>query len=243
MRRRRVHIVLALPVALVLAAPACGAERGSAALTVEEGDNLPCLGVHRLRVTAFRDRVDGVSVEVFGRFYQQDGSCDLAAGLPLELGTLPYTGAMWVRVEGFDSSRTRRMCRGETSVFKRDAVDSGDLGAVRLDRDAVDLAYPTGTIVVGSLPGVAALDATAQLDFNLNPGARDSINGSFVRDPRLGWADDDLVLSSLPPREDNRLLVVARVDNQPVGQWREAAPFDILEGEMFVEVVMVEDVP
>ena len=242
MRRGRAHI-LALPFALVLAAPACGAERGSAVLTVEEGDNLPCLGVRRLRVIAYRDRVDGAAVEVHSRFYLEDGSCDLPAGLPLEMGDLPYTSAMWVRVEGFDSSRNRRMCRGETNVFKRDAVASGDLGTVRLDRDAVDMAYPAGTLVVGALPGVAGLDPAAQLDFNLNPGARDSINGSFVRDPRLGWADETLVLSSLPPRQDNRLLVVARVDNQPVGQWREQAPFGIAESDMFVEVEMVEDVP
>lgn len=242
MRPGRWHIPLALPAVLVLAA-GCGAERGTAVLTVEEGDNLPCLGVRRIRVTAYRNRVDGSSVEVFSRFYQQDGSCDLPAGLPLELGALPYTSAMWVRVEGFDSSRKRRMCRGETNVFKRDAVASGDLGAVQLDRDPVELAYPTGTLVVGALPGIEEVVPEARLDFNLNPGARDSLNGSFVRDPRLGWADETLVLSSLPPRPDNRLLVVARVDNQPVGQWREQAPFDILDGDMFVEVAMVEDVP
>jgi hypothetical protein len=221
----------------------CGEAEGEAVLSVQEGEHLPCLGVRRLRITAFRDMVDGTATEVFSEFYNQDGSCNLSGGLPLSVGGLPYTSYMWVRVEGFDSSQKRRMCLGETDLFSRERVSTGDLGSVVVHRDAVNLAYPTGTAVIAPLDGLSSIADIDRLDFNVNAGMQDSINGSFLPDPVLGWVGTELVLSSLPPRTQNRIIVVAYAGNQPRGQWRESQPFDIGAEDMFVPVQMVRETP
>jgi hypothetical protein len=227
-----------------LAAAGCGGEVKEAVLSISQGSNLPCLGVRRIKVTVFKDEVSGKSVEVFGEFYHVDGNCDLPAGLPLDVSGLPYTNKMSIMVEGFDSSEKRRMCLGRMEQVTRDQVESGDLGEMLLNRESVDdggvPTYPTGTLVIPSLPGIADVGKIDSLAFIVNPGLPESINGKFITDPRVSLGDVKLVLSNLLPRDPpNSLIVVARFNNFSVGQWQNSNAFTI--GDMFTEVPMAKE--
>lgn len=217
---------------------ACGADNSRAVLTLAAGaEHFPCLGVRRLRVSAFRNEVEGKSVEVFGQYYNLDGACNLPAGLPLELSDLPLTNRMWILVEGFDSSEKRRMCMGQTAVLGPDEVGSGDLGQLTLERERLGDIYVTGTLVIPDLPDVASVGDMDSLSFIVNAGTPGSINGSFLNDPRTNWGDSVLVLSNLSPQLDNEIIVVARKDGVPVGTWQNT-DFDLPDGQMFVEVTL-----
>jgi len=216
-----------------LAAAGCGGDVKEAVLSIRQGANLPCLGVRRIKVTVFRDEVSGKSVEVFGEFYHVDGNCDLPAGLPLDVSGLPYTNKMSIMVEGFDSSEKRRMCLGRMEQVTRDQVESGDLGEMSLEREAVDdegvPTYPTGTLIIPSLPGIGEVGDVDSLAFIVNAGTQDSINGKFITDPRVALGEATLVLSNLLPRDPpNSLIVVAN-----------ANAFTI--GDMFTEVPMAKE--
>lgn len=227
-----------------LALAGCGGDVKEAVLSISQGSNLPCLGMRRIRVTVFKDEVSGKSVEVFGEFYHVDGNCDLPAGLPLDVSGLPYTNKMSIMIEGFDSSEKRRMCLGRMEQVTREQVESGDLGEMPLNRESVDdggvPTYPTGTLVVPSLPGIADVGKIDSLAFIVNAGTQDSINGKFVTDPRVSLGDVKLVLSNLLPRDPpNSLIIVARYDNFSVGQWQNSNAFTI--GDMFTEVPMAKE--
>jgi hypothetical protein len=217
----------------------CGADTTQAVLTIIEGaDNMPCLGVRRFRVTAFENEVDGKSVEVFGEYYDNDGRCNLAAGLPLELPDLPYSQRMWILVEGFDSSEKRRMCMGQTNVLTTENVKTGDLGPLTIQREHVSDEYPIGTLTIGELPELASLAEIDRLVFILNAGTPGYINGSLKRNPQKSWSEMTFVLSSLVPRLENSIHIVAYQGTEQMATWEAVAPFDILDGQMLVDVVM-----
>jgi len=214
----------------------CGGESHTAVLTLVEGaEHLPCAGMRRLRVTAFRNEVEGVGIDLFGVFYNPDGTCNLPAGLPAELPGLPLTGKMWVLVEGFDSTEKRRLSMAQTGVIGNDMVSSGSLGELVLEREPVSGTYASSSLVIAGLPGLAEAEPLDELSFNLNYGTADSINGAFRRNPAAGWSSGPLVISNLLPRLDNRILVVGRRGGAPVATWQ-AEAFDIDEGELFVEI-------
>jgi len=227
-----------------LAAAGCGGDVKEAVLSISPGDNLPCLGVRRIKVTVYKDEVTGKSAEVFGEFYHTDGNCNLPAGLPLDVSGLPYTDKMSIMIEGFDSSEKRRMCLGRMEQVTRSQVESGDLGEISIEREAVDdggvPTYPTGTLVIPSLPGIGEVGNVDSLAFIINAGTQDSINGRFIIDPRFSLGDAKLVLSNLLPRDPpNSLIVVARCENVSVGQWQNSNAFTI--GDMFIEVPMSKE--
>ena len=230
--------------AATLLTAGCGGDVKKAVLTIQQGDNLPCLGMRRIKVTVFKDEVSGKSVEVFGEFYYVDGNCNLPAGLPVDISGLPYTGKMSILIEGFDSSEKRRMCNGRMEQVTRSEVESGDLGELLLNREAVDdggvPTYPTGTLVIPALPGIAGVGKVDSLAFIINAGATDSINGRFVTDPRVSLGETTLVLSNLLPRDPpNSLIIVARYKNVSVGQWQNENAFTI--EDMFTEVRMSKE--
>lgn len=227
----------------------CGGDVREAVLTIRQGENLPCLGVRRIKVTVFKDEVSGKSVEVFGEFYHVDGNCNLPAGLPMDVSGLPYTSKMSITVEGFDSSEKRKMCLGNMAQVTRKQVETGDLGEMTLNRESVDVGgvptYPTGTLVIPSLP---ALDSVGKIDsltfilnYNLKPP--DMINGSFVAEPSMPLGGSTLVVSNvLPtPPTGNMLLVVAYYKGMSVGQWTNESAFAVNEGDIFVEVRMARE--
>ena len=227
-----------------LFAGGCGEDVRQAVLTIQQGANLPCLGVRRIKVTVFKNEVRGKSVEVFGEFYHVDGNCNLPVALPLQISGLPYTSKMSITVEGFDSSELRRMCLGRMEQVVRDQVEAGDLGEMTMDREAVDdggvLKYPTGTLVIPPLPGIANVGNMDSLAFIVNAGARESINGRFDIDPEVPWSQATLVLSGMLPRDPpNTLIVVARYQQVSVGHWTNESSFTI--GDMFTEVPMYKE--
>lgn len=227
-----------------LATAGCGGDVKEAVLSVGQGTNLPCLGVRRIKVTVFKDEVSGKSIEVFGEFYHVDGNCDLPAGLPLDVSGLPYTNKMSIMVEGFDSSESRRMCLGRKETVTRTDVESGNLGEIPLNRESVDdggvPTYPTGTLTIPPLQGIADIGVFDSLAFIINAGTLDSINGHFVADPAVPWSDTTLVLSSLLPRDPpNSLIIVARYKNNSIGHWQNANAFTI--GDMFTDVPMAKE--
>ena len=227
-----------------LLATGCGGDVKKAVLSIRQGANLPCLGVRRIKVTVFKDEVSGKSVEVFGEFYHIDGNCDLPAGLPMDVSGLPYTNKMSIMVEGFDSSEKRRMCLGRMEQVTREQVESGDLGEMALERESVDdggvPTYPTGTLTIPPLPGMADIGRVDSLAFIINAGTQDSINGRFVTDPKVSLGDTTMVLSNLLPREPpNSLIIVARYQNVSVGQWQNSNAFTI--GDMFTDVPMSKE--
>jgi hypothetical protein len=218
----------------------CGGEVREAVLSIRPGANLPCLGMHRIKATVFKDEVNGKSVEVFGKFYLVDGNCNLPAGLQLDVSGLPYTGKMSILVEGFDFSEKRRMCRGRMQV-SREEVETGGLGEMTLDREPVMdnnvSTYPTGTLIIPPLPGIADMADVDSLAFIINAGTGSSINDGLVTDPQTALSDTTLVISSLPPHDPpNSLIVVARYKQVSVGQWDNTTAFTI--GDLFTEVPM-----
>lgn len=235
-----------MKVALVIAAfgfwmSACGGENHTAVLTLVEGaEHLPCAGMRRLRVTAFRNEVEGVGIDVYGVFYNADGSCNLPVGLPVELTGLPLTGKMWVLVEGFDSTEKRRLSMAQSEVIGNDMVKSGNLGQLALEREPVSGTYSNSSLVIVELPDLATVEPLDELSFNINYGTADSINGAFQRDPESGWGTGPLVISNLLPRQDNRILIVGRRGGNPVATWR-AEAFDIVAGQLFTEIQPLPD--
>jgi hypothetical protein len=222
----------------------CGGEVSKAVLSIRQGDNLPCLGVRRIKVTVFKDETSGKSEEVFGEFYQVDGNCNLPVGLPMDVTGLPYTSQMSIAVEGFDSSLDRRMCLGRIEEVTRQNVESGDLGEMELDRESVDdggvPTYPTGTLTIPPLPGIADIENMDTLSFIINARVPGSINGRFITDPKVSLSDTTLVLSNLLPRDPpNSLLIVAYYKNFRVGMWENTSSFAI--GDMFTEVRMTKE--
>jgi hypothetical protein len=218
----------------------CGGDVSKAVLTIRQGENLPCLGVRRIKVTVFKDELSGKSVEVFGEFYLVDGNCNLPVGLPMDVSGLPYTSEMSITVEGFDSSLDRRMCLGRMEEVTRERVESGNLGEMALNRESVEGGYPTGTLKILPLPGIADIEKFDTLSFIINAGLTGSINGRFITDPKVSLSDTTLVLSSLLPRDPpNSLVVVARYKNYPVGMWENTSSFTI--GDMFTEVPMTKE--
>jgi hypothetical protein len=232
-----------------LFAAGCGGDVSKAVLSIREGSNRPCLGVRRIKITVFKDEVSGKSLEVFGEYYNGDGSCNLPAGLPVDISGLPYTDKMSIQVEGFDSSEKRRMCLGSLTQVTRKNVETGDLGEMMLNRESVDVGglptYPTGTLVIPSLPAVESVGEIDTLDFILNYHLEEPemINGSIVAEPSTPLGGSKLVLSNvLPtPPTGNNLLVVARNMGVPVGQWTNESAFVVNEGDFFVEVRMARD--
>ncbi len=201
---------------------ACGAEVHQAVLSLQaEEEHLPCLGLRRLRVTVFQNEVDGKSSEEFGSFYLADGQCLLPASLAISLVDLPYGERMWVQVEAFDSSQKRRLSLGQTELIEPSDIKSGQLGTVLLRRESVADAFPTGTLVMEPLPGMAEIDEINELTFLINPG-EDQINGHLIRDPALPWHLQSWVLSSLAAQTIDTILIVARKGGQPLGQWQNA---------------------
>jgi hypothetical protein len=235
--------------AACLLAAGCGGDVREAVLSIGEGPNLPCLGVRRLKITVFKDEVSGKSLEVFGEFYSGDGSCNLLAGLPVDISGLPYTNKMSILVEGFDSSEKRRMCLGIVDQVTRKQVETGDLEEMTLNREAVDVGgvptYPTGTLVIPSLPDVESVGRIETLDFILNHHLQepDKINGSIVAEPSAPLGGSILVLSNvLPtPPTGNNLLVVARNGGMSVGHWTNESAFAVNAGDIFVEVRMARE--
>jgi hypothetical protein len=229
-----------------LLAGGCGGDVREAVLSVREGENLPCLGVRRIKITVFKDEVSGKSVEVFGEFYKPDGSCNLPVGLPVDISGLPYTSKMSIQVEGFDSSEKRMMCVGRVEEqVTRKTVENGDLGEMALNRVSVDVGgvrtYPTGTLEIPSLPGVEQINPIDAIWFNVNAGTPDKVNGSFLLDPEVSLGETELALSNLLPRDPtNTLLIVAYYRNEAVGQWQNVSSFTI--GDM-ITVVDVFKVP
>ncbi|MFC1655188.1 hypothetical protein ACFL2F_05215 [Myxococcota bacterium] len=236
--------VLWIILAASLATAGCGGDVKKAVLSIRQGANLPCLGVRRIKITVFKDEVSGKSMEVFGEFYHVDGNCDLPAGLPMDISGLPYTNKMSILVEGFDSSEKRRMCLGRMEQVTQEQVETGDLGEMALERESVDdggvPTYPTGTLVVPPLPGIADVGKVDSLAFIVNAGTTDSINGRFIADPRASLSSTTLVLSNLLSRDPpNSLIIVARYQNVSVGQWKNTSAFTI--GDMFTEVPMSKE--
>jgi hypothetical protein len=235
-------------VAANLFAAGCGGEVREAVLSIQPGTNLPCLGVRRIKITVFKNEVSGKSVEVFGEFYHIDGNCNLPAGLPADISGLPYTDKMSILVEGFDSSEKRRMCTGRLEQVTREQVETGDLGEIPLNREPVDVGgaptYPTGTLVIPSLPSLETVGSIDGLTFILNHNLAEpyKINGSFVAEPSAPLGGSKLVLSNvLPtPPTGNSLLVVAYVGAVPVGHWTNESSFAVNEGDVFVEVRMAK---
>ncbi len=223
----------------VAAFSGCGEENATAVLTLVAGqDHLPCLGVRRLRITAFRNEVDGRSAEVFGEYYDIDGGCNLPAGLPLEIADLTYGSRMWVQVEGFDSSRKRRMCMGQTEVLLADEIKGGDLGQLTIERERIGGGYAVGTLVIPALPGIDGLGQIDELIFNVNYGTINkinTINGSFALKPGKNWGEMKFVLSNMLQRLDNKIMIVAYTGNSPMGTWEQTG-FDIAEGQMFIDL-------
>ncbi len=232
-----------------LLAGGCGGDAREAVLSVRQGENLPCLGVRRIKITVFKDEVTGKSAQVFGEFYDQDGNCNLPVGLPLDISGLPYTSKMSIQVEGFDSSEKRRMCTGRLERVTRKDVEDGDLGEIALNRVGVDVGgvptYPTGTLVITSLPEVETLGPIDTLDFILNHHlqAPEKVNGSIVAEPSAPLGGSKLVLSNIlpTPSTGNNLLMVARIGGVSVGQWTNESAFAVDEGDVFVVVPMVKD--
>ncbi|HUU01081.1 MAG TPA: hypothetical protein VM425_06575 [Myxococcota bacterium] len=221
-----------------LAAAFCGCGEGNATavLTLVAGqDHFPCLGVRRLKITAFRNEVDGRSAEVFGEYYDIDGGCNLPAGLPLEIADLPYGSRMWVQVEGFDSSNRRRMCMGQTEVLLADEIKGGDLGRLTIERERIAGGYAVGTLVISALPGIDGLGQIDELVFNVNYGTPDKINGSFALEPGKHWDEMKFVLSNMLQRLDNKIMIVAYTGNSPLATWEQTG-FDIAEGQMFIDL-------
>lgn len=238
--KRALWILLAASLAMA----GCGSDVKKAVLSISPGENLPCLGVRRIKITVFRDEVSGKSVEVFGEFYHADGNCNLTAGLPLDVSGLPFTGKMSIMVEGFDSSEKRRMCLGRIEQVTREEVESGDLGQMPLERESVNdggvPTYPTGTLVIPPLPGFDEVGNVDSLAFIINHGTPESINGRFITDPQVPLSDVTLVLSNLLPRAPpNSLIIVARYNSISVGQWQNSNAFTI--GDMFTEVPMSKE--
>lgn len=227
----------------------CGGDVHEAVLSIRQGDNLPCLGVRRLKITVFKDEVSGKSAQVFGEFYNQEGNCNLPAGLPADISGLPYTGKMSILVEGFDSSEKRRMCAGRIEQVTREQVENGDLGELALSRESVDVGgvptYPTGTLVIPSLPALESVGKIDSLAFILNHHLQepDKINGSFMAEPSTPLGGSELVLSNvLPtPPTGNNLLVVARSSGASVGHWTNESAFAVNAGDVFVEVRMAKE--
>ena len=222
----------------------CGGDVRKAVLTIQPGENLPCLGVRRIKVTVFKDEVSGKSAEMFGEFYHVDGNCNLPAGLLMDVSGLPYTNKMSILVEGFDSSENRRMCLGRVEQVSQKEVKSGNLGEMPLEREPVDdnglPTYPTGTLIIPSLPGIADVGKVDSLAFVINHGKVDSINDGLITDPKTSLSDVTLVISSLPPRDPpNTLIVVARYQQVSVGHWTNESSFTI--GDMFTEVPMYKE--
>jgi hypothetical protein len=227
---------IALGFTLASACCGCGEKNATAVLTLAAGqDHFPCLGVRRLKITAFRNEVDGRSAEVFGEYYDTDGNCNLPAGLPLEIADLPYGSRMWVQVEGFDSSRKRRMCMGQTEVLLADEIKGGDLGQLTIERERVGNDYEVGTLVIDSLPGIDGLGQIDELIFNVNYGTPEKINGSFSLEPGKSWGEMKFVLSNMLPRLNNKIMVVAYTGNSPMGTWEQTG-FDIADDQMFIHL-------
>jgi hypothetical protein len=162
----------------------------------------------------------------------------------MDVSGLPYTNKMSIMVEGFDSSEKRRMCLGRMEQVTREQVESGDLGEMALERESVDdggvPTYPTGTLTIPPLPGIADVGNVDSLAFIINAGTQDSINGRFVTDPKVSLGGATLVLSNLLPRDPpNSLIIVARYKNVSVGQWKNTSAFTI--GDMFTEVPMSKE--
>jgi hypothetical protein len=221
-----------------LLAGGCGGEVREAVLSVRQGENLPCLGVRRIKITAFKDEVSGKSAQVFGEFYDQYGNCNLPVGLPLDISGLPYTNKMSILVEGFDSSEKRRMCTGRKQIT-REEVEDGNLGEIALNRVAVEVdgvpTYPTGTLEIPSLPGVEQISPIDAIWFNVNAGTPEKVNGSFLLIPEVSLGETGLALSNLLPRDPpNALLIVAYYRNESLGHWENVSSFTI--GDMITEV-------
>jgi len=216
----------------------CGAENSEAVLSIAgAAENFPCLGVRRLKITAYKNEVDGKAAEVFGEYYNTDGSCNLPAGLPLAISDLPLTSRMWILVEGFDSSTKRRMSMGQTDVLLPDDVKSGELGELTLQRERVNETYSTVTLLIGELPGLGEVGEIDKVQFILNAGRPGSVNGSFKLESGKSWTDMEYVISNILPGNGNDLLVVARKEGSPRASW-ESESFDLLESDMFVDLNM-----
>ena len=241
--------VLWIILAASLASAGCGGEVKKAVLSIRQGTNLPCLGVRRIKITVFKDEVSGKSTEVFGEFYDIDGNCDFPVGLPIDISGLPYTNKMSIWVEGFDSSEKRRMCLGSVDHVTREQVEKGHLGEMTLSREAVDVGgvptYPTGTLVIPSLPALESVGKIDSLTFILNYNLQppDKINGSFVAEPPVPLGGSTLVVSNVLPTQPtgNILLVVAYYKSTSVGQWTNESAFALNAGDVFVEVRMARD--
>ena len=224
----------------------CGGDVKRASLYLRQGANLPCLGVRRIKATVFKDEESGKSAEVFGKYYHVDGNCNLPVGLLLEISGLPYTEEMSIQVEGFDSSKGRRMCLGIMEQVTRQRVQSGDLGELALEREAVyengEPKYPTGTLVIPPLPGLDTIENIESLTFILNPYNPEpyKINGSFLTDPSVPLNDTTLILSNVLPTAPtgNILFVTAYYKNISVGKWENTSAFAVNEGDVFVDVPM-----
>jgi hypothetical protein len=216
----------------------CSGEGTSAAVTLKAAaEHLPCAGIQRLRVTAFYDESHGQGLDVLGRFYDQQGGCLFPAGWQVELAGLPFSGGMWLMVEGFDSTSNRRLALARSQVFSRSQVESGALPDLVLEREARNQLYPVITLVL-QIPGLDQLGPADLLEYNLNfsnPASPNAAHGSFFRGAGGELAGPPLVLSGLIPETGNNLLVAARRGAQTVASWR-AENFEIPEGGLFVDL-------
>lgn len=196
-------------------------------------DHLPCTGMRRLRVTVFYDEQHGQGRDSFGKFYSDSGECALPAGLPLEIERLPITDRMWIMAEGFDSTARGRLCLAQSGVFSRSDVEGGHLVGLTLQREPVEGLYPTASLVIEQLAGLAELEPVDSLTFSINYGMVGSFGGSFYLEAGKRFSDMTLVVSSLQPGRGKRILIEARRGPERLATWRQES-FDVPEGALFV---------
>lgn len=214
---------------------ACG---GDLLASVELGaaaEHLPCTGMRRLRVTVFYDEQNGLGRDSFGQFYTDAGECQLPAGLPLEIDNLPFTERMWIMAEGFDSTARRRLSLAQSEVFSRVEVEAGHLPALVLQREPVSGDYPTASVVIEQLPGMADYEPIDTLTFSIGFGMPNPVNGSFYQEEGKRFSEMTLVVSSLQPGTGKNIIVEALRSGQRLAVWQQLN-FDIPEGELFVSL-------
>jgi hypothetical protein len=243
--RWNLYLSIAAAVFFCLSISACSEDAsGPAYLEIEEGAHFPCLGVKRIKVTV----TDGQSentFETFGDYYDQEGRCMHPIYAHATFDGL-NTGTMMIRVEGFDSSEQRRISLGSLGPVGKKDVDSGYLGACTIDREPVNESgvdrYPFGTVVVEPLPQTDEVENVESLEFILNAGTANSINGGFLLDPEAPLEGTELTISSVPPFEPpGSLVIVARYKNVSVAQWSNLNVFSLEEDDMFVDVAMAKE--
>ena len=220
-------------------------------LALREGANLPCGGIARLRVEIFlNSSEESIIFDSWGgdeKFYNIDGTCNLPQALPLTISSLPLAESLWIRVEGFDSTESRRICLGKTDFFTMQEIAIGELGELVLDREPVllgpDEIYTTTTLEIQALEGIEDISNNATMEFTMNTGPGEPENqfsGGFVKQPGTSWADAKLNISNILPRDSNDLLIVARENTTTlVGQWRNSS-FDVLDTSSFLKLVLAK---